>query len=378
MNILLTNYLETLSPGGINKLIRELGRILSEQGHAVTVLQGNPFNLAGEEIYEGFKIIRIASPVEKYLWDLNGRLFFYLKKHLGELDPQVVHLHGHHLNTPEVLYALKRTERSIPTVVDYHIDAYSGTLGRRWFWRAYTKIGTYVANAATHIVAISNFEADYIRQAFGVSDDKISVISLGVDPVFQKKALERDQRNHKGEIRLLSVGYLIRRKDFKSVLYCLNELVHRFGMKEARLTIVGTGPEKGNLLRLADRLDIGEHITWKESLNTPALVREFVEADVFLLLSKSEAYGISVAEALSAGVPSIVTDTTALHDFTKEPGCFGVESPPDPQTVARLILSILENKVEVGPFSSKIRTWERVVQDYEAVYNKVRQDPAPS
>lgn len=371
MNFLFTNYLETLSPGGINKLVRELGKALSEKGHEVTVLQGNPFNLAREEIHEGFKIIRISSPVEKHLWDLNGRLSLYLRKHLRQLDPQVVHLHGHHLSTPEVLYTLKRIDRSIPSVVDYHIDAYSGTLGRRCFWRAYTRIGRYVANAATHIVAISNFEADYVRHTFGVSDDKISIVPLGVDPVFQEKASERDQSRHEGEIRLLSVGYLIKRKDFGSVLHSMNELVHRFGMRGAQLTIIGTGPEKGNLLRLADKLNIGGHIAWKEFLDTQALVSEFLEADVFLLLSKSEAYGIAVAEALSAGVPSIVADTTALHDFTKEPGCFGVESPPDPERVARLILYILENRVVVGPFSEKIRTWERVVQDYQEVYQNV-------
>lgn len=228
-----------------------------------------------------------------------------------------------------------------------------------------------MANAATHIVAISNFEADYVRHTFGVSDDKISIVPLGVDPVFQEKASERDQSRHEGEIRLLSVGYLIKRKDFGSVLHSMNELVHRFGMRGAQLTIIGTGPEKGNLLRLADKLNIGGHIAWKEFLDTQALVSEFLEADVFLLLSKSEAYGIAVAEALSAGVPSIVADTTALHDFTKEPGCFGVESPPDPERVARLILYILENRVVVGPFSEKIRTWERVVQDYQEVYQNV-------
>jgi glycosyltransferase involved in cell wall biosynthesis len=157
----------------------------------------------------------------------------------------------------------------------------------------------------------------------------------------------------------------------------MNELVNRFGIKEARLTIVGKGPEKGNLLRLADKLKIGGYVTWKESLSTQALLKEFLQADVFLLLSKSEAYGIAVAEALSAGVPSIVTNATALSDFTKEPGCFGVESPPNPQKVAQLILKINQNEIEVGPFSNKIRTWAQVVQDYERVYQDLLSNELP-
>ncbi|MGB9372350.1 MAG: glycosyltransferase family 4 protein [Halobacteriota archaeon] len=112
-----------------------------------------------------------------------GGYFLYLREHLRQLDPQVVHLHGHHWSTPEVLFALKRIDRRIPTALNYHIDAYTGTLGRRLFWRVYTKIGRYMANATTHIVAVSDFETDYIHQTFGVSYDKVSVIPRGVDGV---------------------------------------------------------------------------------------------------------------------------------------------------------------------------------------------------
>ena len=370
MNILLTNCMETLSPGGVNKVVAELGKGLSEKGHTVTVLQGNPLRLASEEIYEGFKIVRIGSPLETHLHSLNGKLYFYVKKHLKELDPQVVHLHGHVLVTPEVFYAVRRIDHAIPTVINFHVDAFSGTLGRRLFWNLYTEIDKNVAKTATHIVADSNFEADYVRETFYVRDDKLATIHLGVDPVFQRSSKHKKNRR-KNEIRLLFVGYLIKRKNVQSVLYALHELVHNLETKEAHLTIVGSGPEKAHLLHLAEELQIDDHIMWKESLGQAELANEFVKADVFLLLSKSEAYGITVAEALSIGTPCIVADTTALREFTKEPGCFGVESPADPQRVARLILHILENKVEVGPFSNKIRTWAPVVHDFEAVYQNV-------
>jgi glycosyltransferase involved in cell wall biosynthesis len=369
MNVLLTS-LETLAPGGVNTVVEELGKHLSKKGHTVTVLQGNQLKLASEEIYEGFKIVRISSPLEKHLHSLNGKLYFYLKKHLKELDPQVVHLHGHIFTTPEVFYAVRKIDRSIPTVVNFHVDAWSGDTQRKLFWNLYTKIDKNVAKKATHIVADSNFEADYVRKTFCVRDNKVSTINLGIDPVFRQSSKHRKSRR-KDEIRLLSVGYLIKRKNFESVLYILHELVHGLGTKGAHLTIIGLGPEKANLLRLADELQIDDHITWKELMSEAELVNAFLEADVFLLLSRSEAYGIVVAEALSIGIPCIVADTTALREFTNEPGCFGVDSPPDPRTVAKLVLRILENDVQVGPLSDKIRTWERVTQDYEEVYEYV-------
>jgi glycosyltransferase involved in cell wall biosynthesis len=366
--------METLSPGGVNKVVAELGKGLSEKGHTVTVLQGNPLELASEEIYQGFKIVRIKSPLEKHLHSLNGNLYFYLKKHLKELDPHVVHLHGHVLVTPEVFSAVRKLDHSIPTVVNFHVDAFSGTLGRRLFWNLYTKIDKNVAKKATHVIADSNFEADYVRTTFSVHDDELSTIHLGVDPLFQQTLPKLRKKRHNEEIRMLFVGYLMKRKNVQSILYALHVLVHKLENTGVRLTIIGSGPEKAALMHLAKELQVDDRITWKESLNEAELLNELQAADVFLLLSKSEAYGIAVAEALSAGTPCIVANTTALREFTTEPGCFGVESPSNPEAVAELILYIYENDIPVGPFSDKIRTWERVVQDYEAVYKKVRQD----
>jgi glycogen synthase len=372
VNILLTNYMETLSPGGINKVVAELGKHLAKNGHAVTILQGNPLRLRKEEIHDGFKIVRISSPIERYIsYFFNGRVFFYLKKHLKELNPRVVHIHGHTLFSAEALYSVKRLDRSIPVVVNYHVDTFSGTLGRRYFWSAYTKIAKNMANTATRTVADSNFEADYVSRVFSVRGDKLSVIPLGVDPVFRKKPLKRDKCQQKPAVKLLFVGYLIRRKNVQAILHTLYELIHTFGIKEARLTIVGTGPDKADLLHLAQELEIVENITWEQSLSLQDLVVALAEADVFLLLSKSEAYGIAVAEALSVGTPCIVADTTALREFAEEPGCFVVESPPNPQKVAQLILHICENEIKVGPLSNKIRTWEQVVREYEAVYRNL-------
>jgi glycosyltransferase involved in cell wall biosynthesis len=369
MNILLTNNMETLSAGGMNRVVAELGSQLSQRGHTVTVLQGNPLRLPSEEFYAGFKIIRVKAPLERY-YALNGKLFFYLRKHLREINPQVIHLHGHTLVSPEVLFAVKQFDPSLPVVLNFHVDTFSGTVARKVFWRVYKRVCKKMAETATHIVADSDFEADYIRLTFDVKNDKLSTIPLGSDPVFKKKLINPAKSNRE-VVKLLFIGYLIKRKNVQSIIFALYELIHRFKINEARLTLIGSGPEKANLLRLAAELGVEGHVIWKEHLNTEELATELSEADVFLLLSKSEAYGITVAEALSVGTPCIVTNTTALREFIKEPGCFEVESPPDPEKVARLILYILENDVEVGPFSEKIRPWVRVIQDYEIVYQNV-------
>ena len=112
-----------------------------------------------------------------------------------------------------------------------------------------------------------------------------------------------------------------------------------------------------------------KYIVWKPFLPHQKVMEEMEKSDIFLLLSKSEGYGIVVAEALSVGIPSIVTNGTALEEFTKENGCFGVMYPPNPKEVADLIID--DNDVTVGPFSDKIRTWDKVAEGYEEVYYKL-------
>ena len=137
------------------------------------------------------------------------------------------------------------------------------------------------------------------------------------------------------------------------------------------LTIVGDGPEKKKIEKLIKNLNLFKYITWKKKLPQSELIKLYKESDIFILLSESEAYGIVVAESLACGTPVIVTRRTALEEFIKEPGCFGVNYPPDPKEVANLILKIVKSDVKVGPFSKKIRTWDKVVEDYEKTYSNV-------
>ena len=62
MKLLFVNYMETTAVGGINTVVREVGRALALRGHRVTVLQPNPHHRQPEELYQGFRIQRVHAP----------------------------------------------------------------------------------------------------------------------------------------------------------------------------------------------------------------------------------------------------------------------------------------------------------------------------
>lgn len=364
MKLLLVNYMETTAPGGINRVVREVGAEMVKLGHAVTVLQANPANLPAEETCNGFKIIRVKSRVASFLYDLNPAMYLYLRKNFTRLNPDVVHVHGYASVLPlEILHFLRGAE--CPVVFSPHYDIQShDTLAGKYLWDIFNQtIGDHSYVGAGKVICASRFESENVKRDFRVTDDRIEVIPHGVTHI---EAPRKDLRNTH-HISLLYYGWLLELKGVQYILKGLYELQHAFG-KRATLNIIGDGTYKGALSKLARELHLQSSISWYPFLPEQELYREIRAADVFLLLSRSENYGIAVAEALALGVPSIVAKTTALVEFLDEPGCFGIGYPPDPTELAELINNIKDTDPHVGPLSERIRTWRQVTRKYEELY----------
>jgi len=353
--------METKYPGGINKLIKEIAEALSKKGHELIVIQPNPYNLPNEEVYKKFRIIRINSWFRDF-YGLNLNAYFYIKNFLKEYKVDLVHIHGYQtFFSLIIINTIKKFNKDIPIVFSPHMDIYRSTFAGKYFWNIYNFFGKKIFYNADFIISDSNFEARYVINNYG-ENDKMSIIPLGVN-VISKKKLKRNKKLH-----LLYSGYLVERKGVNYILYSLNTLINELNFKNVKLTIIGEGPEKSKLLKLSKNLKVDNHVMWKSFLTREEFIKEIINSNIFLLLSNSEAYGITVAEALALGTPCIVTKITALKEFLNEPGCFGVDYPPDPKEVANLIMKMYGSNLEVGPFSQKIRTWDKVAEDYEKAY----------
>ncbi|MBC7092190.1 MAG: glycosyltransferase family 4 protein, partial [Nitrososphaeria archaeon] len=245
-----------------------------------------------------------------------------------------------------------------------HLDATRSTFAGNHLWKIYKLFIKKIINSVDWIIVASKFELNLLIQQFSINQNKVTIIPHGVDIINTEKF-----RIKTNDIRLLYVGYLIKRKRVDYILKSLHSLIYDYKIKNILLTIIGEGSEKKNLFKLSKKLKIDDKIIWRTFLPRKELEKEFKNSDVVLLLSESEAYGITVAEALALGTPVIVTKQTALKEFLNEPGCFGVSYPPNPKEVAKLILKIINTGVKVGPFSNrKIRLWNEVVSEYEKVY----------
>jgi glycosyltransferase involved in cell wall biosynthesis len=149
-----------------------------------------------------------------------------------------------------------------------------------------------------HVIAFSQFEAEAIAREFHVPRERLSVVPHGVPVIDTHKT-----RAPGAAPRLLYAGHLLKRKNVQAIVESLDVLVHREKVLGASLTIVGAGPERARISRLIRDRGLEAHVTLKPFLAPADLVREMKRADLLMLLSNSEAYGIVVAEALSASAP---------------------------------------------------------------------------
>jgi phosphatidylinositol alpha-1,6-mannosyltransferase len=120
----------------------------------------------------------------------------------------------------------------------------------------------------------------------------------------------------KDEFMLLAVHRLDKRKDFATAILALrNVLRHKPNVK---LIIVGVGPEHGRFIEIARREGVASSVVFVGHVNYQQLPSYYAAADLFLLSSFYEAFGLVLLEAMAAakcvvassvgGVPEIVRD----------------------------------------------------------------------
>lgn len=362
MRILIINHSEITCIGGINKVIKRLSEELVKRGHECIVVSLNPSDLKDKEVINGVHIIRINSKMAKCCYGFNFKFYKLLLKNLEKIDPDIIHVHHcRTLLSPEVLYLLKGTK--YPFIFTPHYErAGHNSIAGKYLFNFYSKVTKKMYGWPLKVIANTEYTKRLLKEDLDVNLDSIMVIPNGVDKIKLNKKTKHEQ-----PLSLLSVGVLQEKKGLQYLIPALYEL-NKMDVN-ATLTVVGEGDYKDNLKSLAKRFCVDDQIVWMDPLPEEELYQKFAESDVFFLLSREESYGIVVAEALAMGTPCIISNRSALTEFLKEPGCFGVNYPPNPKELADLIIKVYGSDVTVGPFSDKIKTWAELAEDYEKLYS---------
>jgi glycosyltransferase involved in cell wall biosynthesis len=214
----------------------------------------------------------------------------------------VVHAHSYHAFP--ALYAAQAKNRNKLIFTPYYHGA-GHTFFRSLLHIPYKFLGKNIFRKADKIICVSNYEKSLVVNHFRIGEEKVAVIPNSVN-LEEFKCLEMRRKDYRS---ILYVGRLEKYKGVQYSIKALPKLDH-----DIILEIVGKGRYKESLVKLARKLGVEDRVKFYQNLPRQKLLQTYVDADLFVMLSKLEAYGICVAEALAAGTPCIVANNSALRE----------------------------------------------------------------
>ncbi|WP_135854429.1 glycosyltransferase family 4 protein [Halorussus salinus] len=340
--------------GGVETHVAEISERLAARGHDVTVFAADADEeLPRRETRDGVRVRRFrgfapggAFHVAPGIWPAVRRA-----------DPDVVHAHNYH-SLPVFFAALgtavgasaggESGDARFVVTPHYHGGSASGF--RDKLLSLYRPLGGWALDRADELIAVSDWEREQLRADFGVEATVIPN-GLNVERFADATPEERDRPY------LLCVGRLDEYKGVQHAIRALPEL------PEYDLLVAGSGDFREELETVARREGVAERVTFLGYVADERLPGLYAGASAYILVSSFEAYGMTVAEALTSGTSCIVRTGSALDDWVSDPGVVGVETV-DPSTIATAV----GEAQDAVPSGTRVLTWETVVDEIEAQY----------
>ena len=146
--------------------------------------------------------------------------------------------------------------------------------------------------------------------------------------------------------------------------------------RPAVLVLVGDGPEREGVEKLAGALGLGSNVTFLgEQLHLGGL---FAQADLFVLPSEQESFGLAALEALASGVPVVASDVGGLPEVVRDGETGRLVPPHEPRALAAAVLDLLRDEPRRAAMGRAARADamarfrpEPVLDRFEALYREL-------
>lgn len=162
----------------------------------------------------------------------------------------------------------------------------------------------------------------------------------------------------------------------------VEDIVHVFDRirkaMPAKMIFVGDGPERGNIERLCRELGTCEHIKFLGKIGDTNEILSV--ADLFMLTSETESFGLAALEAMACGVPVISTNTGGLPEVNKHGYSGFLSNVGDIESMALHAIGLLADDAELAKFKINARlqaeTFDiaKILPLYEEVYKTVTEN----
>lgn len=320
--------------GGMNVYVMELARALAKGNFIVDVYT----RIQSEEsekivqVTENFRVIHVAAdPIHTAKKDLSNYVSEFAKNvaefiQKNNLSYDLVHSH-YYLSALTAIQLKNNYNLNIPHVVSFHTLAIMKNLvARSELEKEETNrivAEKEIANRADLLLAPCIVEKEYLHYLYGAPLDRIAIVSPGVDTTIFRPIDKKEARDHiRADIHhkiILFVGRIEPLKGIDTLLYAVKILKSKNPNQRICLCIVGGEKEQKpksseleKLKRLQKILGIETSVTFVTQQSQTELPYYYNAADVVVIPSHYESFGMVALEAIACGTPVITTNVTGI------------------------------------------------------------------
>jgi len=382
--------------GGQCVYVRELAAHLAKAGHEVLVYtrdrgEGKPER---EEFASGATVLRVPC----------GPAGFIPKEELAPYLPEFADrvrkglagdkiLHSHYWDGGYVAGALRNGHRWFHTTHSVgRLKQAALPEGEQYHYDERIRIETDTYRDCDCVVSLTETERRQIHELYDVPTDRITVIPPGVNsdvftPSIDKKKTRRALGLPEGDTIVFTLGRLDERKGFDLFFEAAGRLTRRDDLPSTLfLFSAGDGTEqeareRKRLEAIAEANALGSKLRWLPVLPEEELPLYHSTADIFVLPSRYEPFGIVMLEAMACAVPVVATDTGGPATVI-ESGVTGVlVDPIDIEALADALAELIrapQRREELGRRGrAKIErsySWEIIADRHLAAYGLKTRD----
>ncbi len=266
-------------------------------------------------------------------------------------------------------------------VITRHYSDYHTRINRT----LHVKLDQLCTRLSHGAIAVSQHTADHMINAEGADRDKVHVVLNGID--FDRAipscpdARERIRREFSadGSFLLLIMARLHPEKGHHFLFEALSEIRRRV-TKPVRLLVAGTGPFEAAYREEVRALGCEDIVTFLRYRNDPADL--IAAADLVILPSVAEAFGLVLTEALYIGTPVVATRVGGIPEIVEDGVAGDLVPAADSKALSERIIALLNDEERrldmVGRGRDKVLDrfrFEDMVRSYEAVYGRLEVGP---
>lgn len=373
--------------GGIAAHVHDLAQALGHLNIDIHVITCDfPEAKAYEEL-DGIRVHRIDSykyPTSNfaswvYMMNLNMQQdAIHLIRKAVEQDTICI-LHCHDWLVAKVAIGLKHLFR-IPLLATIHSTEYGRRKGiHSEYQRMIHQTEFWLVNEAWRVICCSKYMAEQINQLFYIPFTRINIIPNGVNSENYSMATPsptfKQQYAHPQEKLVLYVGRLVYEKGVSVLIEAVNRVQQRVN---AKFVIVGDGYMRDRLVDQARRLKVIDKIYFTGFLDEDSVKKLYQVADVFVIPSLYEPFGIVALEGMASGVPVVASDVGGLAEIITHDQTGVLVYPDNPESLAWGITRVLTDpgyaQWLVMNASEHVKThydWDTIAATTNTVYERI-------